>query len=438
MRPPDRDAARTLLVLYPYMEAFPGPEIASGLALPAIRFVLADEPSTLYEQEYFDEIIELPPPERISQALDILRRWCDRHRPEGIFLQSEVALPLGSLLAGELGLPGPSVQAVHLCTNKYLSRLVLARAGVSVPCFCLAERASQVRSFARKYGYPVLLKGVCSAMSRLVTLIRREEEVEPAVAQIRSRLIGSTDLQRLVAFIRAAGLEAGCDPLRQFLVETFVGGVPIETDGFVVGETPYPFSIIEQVLSRNPPFFFEGYLLPAESPGVDREETLRVSAATLRAVGLQDSGFAIEMRAREGKVWVIEVNGRLGLDDGFAEMFALGTAAQPTREAVRLALGKRGPITVEEHRRAALAYRCCYRDAVVQRLPAADKLQQSGRDGLRIGLAAEVGRRFFSPPHPEAYPHLAWALAAHETSSRAAYKAAREAVGALDFVLRSV
>jgi hypothetical protein len=327
------------------------------------------------------------------------------------------------------------VEAVHACVNKYHSRRLLAAAGVPVPPFKLVEDAAQVRRFGREYGYPIVLKAVASSMARLVTLVAGEQEVEEAVASLRRRLSGSTDLQRLAGFARAARLELGCDPLRQFLVEHFVKGVPVECDGLIVGERVCSFGVLEQVPSRDPPFFFEGYMLPTESAQVDAEKALRVSEAAVRAVGLADAGFAVEMCAGKAGVQVIEVNGRLGLDDGFAEMFHLRTGQQPMLSAARLALGDRRPPVLRQSGCLGLAYRNCYREAWVVRLPTCADLRCAGEESLLMGLAAVEGKRFHAPPHPEAYPHVAWALGRHAGSSREAYAIARAALARLPIEL---
>jgi biotin carboxylase len=350
-------------------------------------------------------------------------------------VQSEVGLPAGALLARELGLTAPPVEAVHACVNKYHSRRLLVGAGVLVPPYALVEGAAQVRRFGREHGYPIVLKAVASSMSRLVHLVTAEQEVEEAVTCLQGKLRGSADLQRLAGFARAARLEMGCDPFRQFLVEGFARGVPVECDGLMIGGQACSFGVIEQVLSSDPPFFFEGYLLPAQSSQVDPQQVRCVAEAATRALGLADAGFAVEMRAGRAGVRVIEVNGRLGLDDGFAEMFQMHTGLHPMLAAARLALGDRRIPVLRHSGCMGLAYRNCYREARVVRLPTRADLICAGAKGLQIGLAAVEGKRFHAPPHPEAYPHLAWALGRHASSSRKAYAAARAVLARLPIEL---
>ncbi|MCJ7521448.1 MAG: ATP-grasp domain-containing protein [Dehalococcoidia bacterium] len=433
--------ARTLLVLYPVVETFHYEQLAlckSQLEGVACRFVLADDCIQGSDIRVFDEIIEVPPPERLSEAYNVLRGWCDKHRPDGIFMQSEVGLLLGSLLAREFGLPGPSVEAAHLCTNKYLCRVVLSNAGVPRPLFRLAESESDVRCIAKEFGYPLVLKGVVSAMSRLVTLVSAEDQIETAVRRVRKGLGESVDILRLESFRHTAKIELGCDPRRQFLVESFVRGKPVETDGVVAGDKIITYGIVEQVGSTEPPFYIEGYLLSAEYSDPEELETYRISDKALRAVGLRDSGFSIEMRICDVETCVIEVNGRLGYDEGFWDMFQIRAHSHPLTHTLKIALGMEPRQNVNSGPCAALAYYCCYTDSIVEKLPTSEELRHLNLDGIKLCLSAREGMRIFAPPHPEAYPHIAWALVEHPLSSRKAYESGRLAVNNLGISFRPV
>jgi hypothetical protein len=148
-------------------------------------------------------------------------------------------------------------------------------------------------------------------------------------------------------------------------------------------------------------------------------------------VGLSDAGFAVEMRAGPVGVQVIEVNGRLVLDDGFAEMLQLHTGVQPMLAAACLALGDRRVPVIRHTGFLGLAYWNCYREAQVVRLPTCEELAGLGAEGLPVGLAAVEGKRYHAPPHPKAYPHVAWALGSHASSSRKTYAVARAALARL-------
>jgi hypothetical protein len=171
---------------------------------------------------------------------------------------------------------------------------------------------------------------------------------------------------------------------------------------------------------------------------VDNDGVEATSDATLKAIGLRDSAFSIEMRADRGVTRIVEVNGRLGWDEGFSELFSVRTHQERIVQAQMLALGREFRLDRDTSRRAALAYRSCYYDGIVERLPVRSELVRFQTEELHLGLATHRGARFFSPPNPEAYPHVAWALATHSSSSRTAHEIAREALNRLDIDIKPI
>ncbi len=427
----------TILVLYPaYGTTSCGKVARYAQQIDGLKLALATEDPTSYDEDIFNEVIEIPPPEDLAKTHEIMRRWCEKRRPDGIFMQSERGLLLGSLLAREFDLKGPTVEAAHLCSNKYLQRVALSGAGIGNPLFALGESAKDVRRLSRDFGFPLVLKCVISTMSRLVTLVCGEEDIDAAVARIGVGLSESLDVARLIGFSQKGKVDLGCDPRRQFLVESFLGGDFVETDGLIIGRKPFTFGVTEQVQSVTPPFFIEGYLFPAECS--DNEPIEAVSDAIINALGLGDSAFSIEMRVCGREIRVVEVNGRLGWDEAFSDLFQVRTHQERIFQTLQLALGIEPELIRDESLFAAVAYRCCYYHGIVEDLPTQDELAQLEHDGLKLGLATHEGARFVAPPDPETYPHVAWGLATHPASSHIAYEMARQAVDKLHISIRRI
>jgi hypothetical protein len=81
----------------------------------------------------------------------------------------------------------------------------------------------------------------------------------------------------------------------------------------------------------------------------------------------------------------------------------------------------------------------CYSDCVVAALPSAQAVADAEREfDVKIGLAVHEGERMHAPPHPDATPHLAFALAHGERTSAESYARARRAVDTLRFALEPV
>jgi hypothetical protein len=372
------------------------------------RWVLASDWATGEDVAVFDAAIALPPPEDVAGTLRRLREA----EFDALVIQTEYGLLPGALIAAERGLAGPPLRAAYACVNKWLCRRLLAVAGVPVPRFALARSEEDVRRFAT--GFPLVLKPIASTLGRLVTRVDSAEEIAAKVRSLQGRLAAAPDVRRCVSFAGLAGFELECDPFRDFLVEDFADGPPCETDGLVFGERIDCFGATEQVVtSGERGFYIEGYLFPVSRPDL---EALTVRA--IRAVGLKDAGFSIEFRGGA----VIEINARLGEDDGFPDLFAAGLGQPPILRWIR---GDASPVRVAGCH--AIAYRNCLEEAVVTSVPRTDAAR----------ILARPGRRLFAPPHPDVEPHLAYALRSH-ADARAAYAAARAEVDALSFGLSLV
>jgi hypothetical protein len=360
------------------------------------RMVLACPDVGPEDRAVYDECIVLPPVDRVEETL----RRVEAVAADHVYFQTEFGLPAGSLLARARGLPGPSAEAVLACLDKHRSRTLLAEAGVPVPSFALVETAEDVRRLG--WGWPVVLKAGASTLGRLVKKVEGPESLDAAVAAMRRALPRSPDVRRLVELARLADRPLGYDPTRRFLVERFAAGPPRECDGLVVGDAVHPFGVTDQVVRDGDGFYIEGYLLPSDEPGRAEE----VAVAAVRASGLADTGFSVELR---GDV-VIEVNGRLGEDDGFAELFHAALGAYPFLHA--LARDARPLRPVGRH---ALAYLNAYAPGTLRAL----------RTGEGVVPVLAPGDRVAEPGTPEYLAHVAYAICSDPASSRAAYERAR-------------
>lgn len=430
----------TVLLLYPGTVTFrveQGRRYRGVLRELGVRLVLADDYLTDEDREVFDELVLMPECDRVEEGWQTLRRRLAAGDVDAILAQSEGALLLGALASRELGVPGVRPESALLTVSKALGRRALQDAGVPQPRFALARSAADVRAFARAEDGPVVVKGTASALGRLVSLVREDGEIDAAVARMLASLPRATDIVRLSGFAKTAGIDLGYDPAREFLVESFSRGLPVETDGVLSGAEPLSFGVVEQVLSPPPLFFLEGYLLPADRTPAEIDAIERVSDRALAALGLTDTGYSIEMRLRDGGPEIIEVNGRLGWDAGFGDLFEVRTGIQPVFACLQVALGIRPELARGREVRCAVAYRSFYGDGIVRRLPSAAESAEVERDGFRVGSAVYAGERLHAPPHADAAPHLGWALATDASSSRAAFERARAAVERLRFDLET-
>lgn len=360
----------------------------------------------------------IPPFDQVGRTVEELECWCRFQEPSAIVVQTEYAVLPGSLLCRRLGRIGIPPPAAFACTNRLWTRSLLERAGIPGPRWIVAETAGQAARFGRQVGFPLVLKGLASTMARNVIRVDGMGEIEERVAELKRRIATSPDVRRCVEFAGLAGLDMGADATRQFLVEEYVEGRTLEIDGFAYGRRLEAIGVLEQDVSDD--FFIDGYLFPAE--GVDPGVVSTVLAA-LRAVGMQDGGFSVEARVRDGIVHVIEINARLGEDAGFPDLFRAVRGRYPILDWIDYLQGREPP-PARAQGTAALAYVNHRGEALVRSCPAPPE---------DVSVLVLPGDRLLAHPHPDATPHVALALRTHPESSRKAYHAARSALANLQF-----
>jgi hypothetical protein len=386
---------RTFLFLF----TEPPTRDALARSRPPGRMILATDQVTAEDRRVFDECIELPPPVDMEETL----RSLSAIRADEIVSQTEDGLLPGALLAARRGMRGPRLGGALLTANKWLSRLALARAGVRVPRFALASTAADVRRFADG-AFPVVLKPIACTMGRLVTIVGSDIDVGTLVEELRARLQSARDVLRCAAFARLAGLDMGCDPTKQFLVEEFAAGAAIEVDGLVRRGAIECFPAIEQVIARDRPLCFDGYLGPVHVPAA-----VASARSAVAALDLVDAGFSVELRDDT----IIEVNGRLGEDTAFPELFRRLTGVYPILRWIDPGRSCRPAAGCH-----AVAYQNRYEPGVVRSVHPAD--------GATAAVCA--GTPMHASDHPDFCPHLAWAVARDPVDARRAYAIARARV----------
>ncbi|MFT5151183.1 MAG: hypothetical protein ACI841_001169, partial [Planctomycetota bacterium] len=416
---------KRILILYPGLAGKRADYLAPHrwkLWLAGFRLVLADDQVVQEDSKIFEDCLPMPVAEDVTEGWSRLRRYLDTHRIDAILAQSEPSLFLAGLAAEHLGIPGPSLAGSLATTSKWISRSKLAAVGVPQPKFTLTRDAAQALHFAEhEAGWPIVLKAVASTRQRLVTVVRSPKQLQEAVACVKHGIPESLDVKRLVSFCELTSQNLDCDPLKDFLVESFAAGAPFETEGMVQNGKPHSMGIVEQMQPPDDSFFIDGYLLPAEFAADESKLIEDISARALKALGVDSTGYSIEFRRTETGPVVIEVNGRLGWDEGLGELFAAAGTTLPAISAAKLALGRKlGDLRPK--RSAAVAYHSQLEAGIVREV---SRIPRKPRGVHSYQIHVEAGELLKPIGDPDSRPHLVHVLATDRASSHKAYATAR-------------
>ena len=217
-----------------------------------------------------------------------------------------------------------------------------AAAGVPAARYTVAEDEEDAVAFARRVGYPVVVKPCRGGASQGV--MRADDE-----AALRR------DYRRLRRIVRDYGLDTGGRPNRMQLVEGYLPGAEISVELVLDRGRPQVTTVFEKPRPLTGPFFEETvYLTPPRlAPGVQAAaEALAIEAAL--ALGLRHGPAHCEIRVCEDGLYVLEVAGRL-LGGACARVFrdCLGTDIHPL--LLRLAMGEQVDIPATDPGRPAAA-----------------------------------------------------------------------------------
>ncbi|PWG65416.1 ATP-grasp domain-containing protein [Spiribacter halobius] len=311
------------------------------------------------------------------------------------------------LLQAHAGLPGPSLEAVLRCENKYWTRAEQAEATPdATPPFALVDPQDDAVLDDPPLPYPFWLKPVVAFSSTLGFRIDDRGDLRHALARIRpaiGRFAEPFDalLQRARLGARRASLAGG-----YCIAEGIIGGRGCTLEGYVLDGEPHIYAVIDSLRGPNG-VSFVGYHYPSELPERVSERMKETTRRIIRHIGLEHSPFNIEFFWDEANddIKLLEINPRIS--KSHSPLFELVDGASHHEVAIDVALGRRPefPRSEGEYRYAAKFMPRVYGDAEVTRVPKEDDVARLRRRFPDAQLAIHVreGQRLSELPDQDSY-----------------------------------
>jgi len=187
------------------------------------------------------------------------------------------------------------------------------------------------------------------------------EELDRAVAELQGPLVfkvahasgglglslldGRQDLSEVLSATSANYIDS-----RAFVVEKLVVGSEHSAAGVVSNGEPVVFAIADKTLEEGS-FFTHTTVVPS-ALGSEQVESLRSAAArAVRAVGIRDGGFHVDLKLGERGPIVLEVGARLGGDliNSHLIPMATGGACQPYKALIHALASGSAPPAVRDY-----------------------------------------------------------------------------------------
>ena len=252
---------------------------------------------------------------------DEILKVCQEKQIDGICtIASDVAAPTVAYVAEKMGLVGNSHQASVTANNKYAMRLAFMNAGVPCPKFLCVEDCTD------------------ATIDEIKQSMRLPLIVKPAD---RSGSLGVTKVENLDTLKDAIENALACSFKKQAMVEEFVGGREISVEFISYQGKHYPLQITDKVTTGAPHFVELEHHQPSTLSAEMYAKIYDITENALNALGITNGASHSEYKITDdGKIYVIEIGGRMGGDFIGSDLVKLSTGYDFVKGVIEVSLGE--------------------------------------------------------------------------------------------------
>ncbi|WP_304590633.1 acetyl-CoA carboxylase biotin carboxylase subunit family protein [Bacteroides acidifaciens] len=231
-------------------------------------------------------------------------------------IASDVAAPTVSYVAEKMHLNANSYQSAVNANNKYIMRDLLSQAEIRCPKYKMIQSLQDASS--EEWEYPLIVKPTDRSGSLGVAKVMSYEELCPAVE-----------------FALSVSFE------KQVMIEEFIEGREISVEFISYKGVHYPLQITDKVTTGAPHFVELEHHQPSTLSPVQYSEIYDITRRALNSLGLTDGASHSEYKiADDGKVYVMEIGGRMGGDFIGSDLVKLSTGYDFVKGVIDVALQK--------------------------------------------------------------------------------------------------
>lgn len=245
---------------------------------------------------------------------------CQEKQINGICtIASDVAAPTVAYVAEQMGLVSNSYQSAVTANNKYAMREAFTKAGVLCPLFKCVENSEceTIEGIKQNMSLPLIVKPADRSGSLGVAKITEWEELNSAI-----------------------DFALSCSFKKQVMVEEFIEGREISVEFISYNGIHYSLQITDKVTTGAPHFVELEHHQPSTLSKEKFEEIYKITDKALNALGITNGASHSEYKiTEEGKVYVIEIGGRMGGDFIGSDLVQLSIGYDFVKGVIEVALG---------------------------------------------------------------------------------------------------
>lgn len=244
------------------------------------------------------------------------------------------------ILQREMGLPGPRVEAVLACENKYDTRCEEEEAAPDLtPQFALMDPMNDAALDDPPLDYPFWIKPVVAFSGTLGFCVENRNDLRHALKQNRNGIRKFSEPFNILLQYARVGKKRALLSGSYCLAEELVSGRGCTTEGYVVNGEPHVYAVIDSMRAANGVSFI-GYHYPSELPQEAQDRVIDGSCRIIRHIGLDNTAFNVEFFWNEetDEIKLLEINPRIS--KSHAPILNLVEGASHHEVAIDVALGR--------------------------------------------------------------------------------------------------
>lgn len=247
--------------------------------------------------------------------VDKLLNICRILEVNGVVATTELTIWPTAYVAKNMGLLGNTVEIAKNITDKFWVRNKVKNVkDLYQPTFLMCKEVT----IPKIKSYPVIIKPISAGGKRGVTVVNSKEEIESALTEAIK-----------ISKVQGAMVE-----------EYLAGGLEYSVESLSYCGKQYILQITQKDTSGPPHCVELGHHQPAELSAKMREKIVKVISETLTAVGITNGACHTEIKIRNEKIFLIEINARPGGDHIAYPLTELSTGYPYITGIIMAALGK--------------------------------------------------------------------------------------------------